>query len=173
MSVYLTSDFHLGHRNICKYRPRFKTTEEHDEFMFSLLETLPKRALVFMLGDFLFDGDHYDAYIERLSKLDCRIRLVLGNHDSLKLMNESIFEHREPLTNYKSMWLSHCPIHPQEMRGRKLCVHGHLHSEIVLLGDKPDLRYFNVNIEDNNYELVPLDTIKNYLIQSSYIFNKA
>lgn len=131
--------------------------EDHDEYMFSLLETRDKRNLVFILGDFLFDGDHYNTYIERLSKLSCRLRLIMGNHDSLKLLQESIFEHRSPLTNYKNMWLSHCPIHPQEMRNRIGNVHGHLHGDSI-----PDSGYFNVNIENNDYQLVPLDTIKDY-----------
>jgi len=155
--VYFTSDLNLGHKNICKYRTRFGNTEEHDEYMFEMLEAKGKNDLVFILGDFIFHGSHYDAYIKRLSKLPCRIKLILGNHDTLKLMQEDIFEHREPLSNYKCMWLSHCPIHPQEMRGRTGNVHGHLHSDSI-----DSSFYFNVNVEDNNYELVPLDTIKEY-----------
>ena len=170
--VYFTSDLHLGHKNICKYRPRFKTPEEHDEYMFNILEALDKRDLVFILGDFLFDGPHYDAYVERLRKLTCRIRFIAGNHDSLKLRTEDFLEHRQPLANYKGFWLSHCPIHPQEMRERKGNIHGHLHSESVKTREYcplddcdhlvKDVKYYNVNIEDNNYQVVPLDTIKEY-----------
>lgn len=176
--VYFTSDLHLGHKSICKYRPQFKTMEEHDEYMFSLLEALDKRALVFILGDFLFDGPHYEAYAERLSKLQCRIRFIMGNHDSLKLLQEDWIEHREPLASYKGMWLSHCPIHPQEMRKRTGNVHGHLHSEVVQkatyniesdCNDRyiSDKNYFNVNIENHDYQLVPLQTIKDYFNEKS------
>ena len=166
--VLLTSDLHLMHRNIPKYRPMFSTMEEHDEYMFSKLEQLNKRDLLFILGDFLFDGPHYAAYIERLKKLPCRIRLVMGNHDSLKLLQEPWIEHRNPLASYKGFWLSHYPIHPQEMRGRNGNIHGHLHSMAVTgynydIGQSyKDPRYFNVNIEDNNYNFVKLETIKDY-----------
>ena len=143
--------------------------EEHDKYMFSILEVLNKNDLVFILGDMLFDGPNYELYLERLRHLKCRIRFIMGNHDSLKLLKEGFLEHRAPLANYKGMWLSHCPIHPQEMRNRTGCVHGHLHSGRVLkdsinqfLDKVIDHRYFNVNIEDNNYQLVPLDTIKTY-----------
>ena len=79
---------------------------EHDEYMFQMLERLNKHSLVFILGDFVFDCDNYEQYIIRLSKLSCRIKLIMGNHDTLKLIKENIFEHREPLSNYKGMWLA-------------------------------------------------------------------
>ena len=63
-----------------------------------------------------------------------------------------------PLFSYKGIWLSHCPIHPLELRGREGNAHGHLHLE--KLNDK---RYFNVNIDVNNYEFVTFDKIKESL----------
>lgn len=163
--VYFTSDLHLGHNNICKYRTIFASPEEHDNYIFTLLESLTKRDIVFILGDFIFHGNHLEEYIKRLTKLSCRIKLVMGNHDTLKLLTVAHIEHLNPLTNYKGLWLSHCPIHPQEMRERKGNVHGHLHSENVMVNGSTqmqDSQYFNVNIEDNDYQLVPLDTIKEY-----------
>ena len=65
--------------------------------------------------------------------------------------------------SYKSLWLSHAPIHPQEMRNRAGNVHGHLHEERVLLDSETgetDPEYFNVNLDVNNYQFVSLDTIK-------------
>lgn len=59
-----------------------------------------------------------------------------------------------PLFSYKNTWISHCPIHPQELRNRDGNIHGHLHNSIV-----PDLRYFNVNLDVNGYDFVPLTKI--------------
>lgn len=170
--VYFTSDLHLGHKAICKYRTKFATTKEHDDYIIDKILSLGKRDILFVLGDFLFDGEHYDEYIQRLSKKKCRIKLVMGNHDSKKLYNESIFEMQLPLFSYKGMWISHCPIHPGELRGRLKNVHGHLHLEKVkramynwesdvndLYVDDP--RYFNVNLDVNNYEFVDAEIIKN------------
>jgi calcineurin-like phosphoesterase family protein len=162
MGVWFTSDLHLGHRNITKYRPRFSSMVENDEYMLSMIEALGKRDILIILGDFLFDSDEYARYADRLSKVSCRIRLVMGNHDSLKLMQESWIEHKKPLATYKNYWLSHCPIHPQELRNRLGNIHGHLHSDSIMIDSIPDLRYFNVNIEDNGYKFVNLDTIKEY-----------
>jgi len=172
MAVYFTSDLHIGHRSICKYRDRFKDADEHHEYMINKILELSKRDILFIIGDFLFDGPDYFKHIEKLKNKKCRIKLVLGNHDAKELYYEDIFEIQLPLFNYKSMWVSHCPIHPQELRNRAGCIHGHLHSESVkkreydIIDDcehlVPDPRYFNVNIEDNNYEFVKLETIKEY-----------
>lgn len=152
-----TSDLHLGHKAIVKYRSNFKTMKEHDDFIIEKIINLSKKCVLHILGDFLFDGPHYNEYIERLSKKKCRIKLIMGNHDSLKLYKEDIFELQLPLYSYKGIWISHAPIHPQELKGRDGNIHGHLHKEKL-----KDKRYFNVNIDVNNFEFVPLNTIKNY-----------
>lgn len=168
--VFFTSDLHLGHKTICKYRTKFDTPKEHDDYVIDKILALGKRDILFVLGDFLFDGDHYEEYIERLAKKKCRIKLVMGNHDSKKLYKEDIFEMQLPLFSYKGMWVSHCPIHPQEMRNRTKNIHGHLHLESVMMEQRngdfnptfktvKDPRYFNVNLDVNNYEFVPWETI--------------
>lgn len=161
MQSLLTSDLHLGHKAIIKYRPQFKTMKDHDDFLIDQILKLDKRTVLTILGDFLFDGEHYDEYIQRLSKKKCRIKLVMGNHDSLKLMKEPIFEIQLPLYSYKNIWVSHCPIHPDELRGRLGNIHGHLHNEVVV--DRllsPDNRYFNVNVDVNSFKFVEFEKIK-------------
>ncbi len=177
MAVYFTSDLHLGHRNIHKYRTRFNSTEENDKYMLDLICSLDKRDILIVLGDFLFDGEHFNDYLNHIeTKAKCRIKLIMGNHDSKLLYNlptTSRISIELPLYSYKNMWLSHCPIHPKEMRGRLGNIHGHLHEEHVTYKNanmfsstfaKPllDPRYFNVNIDVNNYQFVKLDTIKEY-----------
>ena len=159
--VYFTSDLHLGHKAIPKYRNRFNDLQEHDRFMLDKIKALGKRDILYVIGDFLFDGEHYNEYLEELKTYSCRIKLVPGNHDSRELYKEyntnSNIEIQLPLFSYKNMWISHCPIHPNEMRNRKGCIHGHLHEET--LNDKS---YFNVNIDVNNYEFVTLEELKDY-----------
>ena len=150
--------------------------ETHDNFIINKILELPKRVVLTVIGDFLFDGPHYDEYIERLSKKKCRIKLIMGNHDSLKLYNSELFEIQLPLYSYKNIWVSHAPIHPDELRGRLGNIHGHLHKEVVqkdaiklkyggLVHENvrvPDERYFNVNIDVNDYEFVPVERIKEH-----------
>lgn len=161
---YFSSDFHLGHKVIYKYRPQFKSAEEHDEKILSMMEQLKKRDILFILGDFLFDSPMYEIYLERIKKMPVRIKLVMGNHDNIKLYKDCIDSNIEiqlPLFSYKNMWVSHCPIFYGEMRNRIGCIHGHLHLEAI-----NSEKYFNVNIDVNNYEFVKLETIKGYFNQS-------
>ena len=159
--VYFTSDLHLGHKAIPKYRKKFDTQEQHDQYMLNKILELGKRDILIVIGDFLFDGEHYDEYLNILKSAKCRIKVLMGNHDSKLLYNEhcnnSNIEIQLPFYSYKNMWLSHCPIHPNEMRNRIGNIHGHMHLETL---NNP--KYFNVNIDVNNYEFVKLDTIKEY-----------
>jgi len=159
--VYFTSDLHIGHRSICKYRTRFKSAEEHHQYMLDKISELSKRDLLYIIGDFLFNSVDYPKHIEQLKRMPCRIKLVMGNHDSLKLYKELRFEMQLPLFSYKNKWISHAPIHPLELRERMGNIHGHLHGNNI-----PDGRYFNVNIENNQYEFVSLDTIKEYFTEN-------
>lgn len=170
---YFTSDLHLGHKSIPKYRDGFKSMETHDNFIIDKILKLGKRDILYILGDFLFDGPHYDEYVQRLQKAKCRIKLSLGNHDSLRLYSPIIkengkllFEVQLPFYSYKSIWLSHCPIHPFEMRNRLGNIHGHMHLET--LGDP---KYFNVNIDVNDYKFVSFDYIKEYF-EKGYVQQK-
>lgn len=121
------------------------------------MSKLNKRTILFILGDFLFDGPHFETYLHRIAKFPCTIKLVMGNHDSMQLYTQTIAPNisiQLPLFSYKNTWISHCPIHPQELRNRDGNIHGHLHNSIV-----PDLRYFNVNLDVNEYDFVPLNKI--------------
>lgn len=154
---YFTSDTHLGHKSILKYREKYKTNEEHDEAFFHELSKLTKRDILYVIGDFIFDGKDFENYLERISKFPCRIKLVMGNHDSLNLYTQTIAKNIEiqlPLFTYKNFWISHCPIHEQELRGRIGNIHGHLHRAKL-----EDDRYFDVGLDKNDFKFVNYEFI--------------
>lgn len=71
------------------------------------------------------------------------------------------YQHIHSLTSKKGYWLSHCPIHPMEMRNRVGCIHGHTHPYLMLKenmwGDKViDTRYKNVCLEYTGYRPILL-----------------
>lgn len=153
---YFSSDFHLGHKVIVpKYRT-FASQEEHDSIILEQMSYLGKRDILFILGDFIFDSDtdRYQFYMDNINKMACRIKLVFGNHDSLRLLKEDKIEVQLPLFSYKNIWLSHCPIHPKELRDRLGNIHGHLHGTEI-----PDPRYFNVCLDNNDFKFVEADKI--------------
>ena len=165
-----TSDWHLNHKAILKYRPQFSSIEEHDQNIFDQLSVLDKRDIVFVLGDILFDGDRYDYYIETLAKMSCRYKFVLGNHDSLKLYKETRLKNMElclPLFSYKNLWIGHAPIHPDEIRGRDLMIHGHCHNNFVA-GSYPNYEdiYYNVILDKNDMKFVPYEMIEQKVLKN-------
>lgn len=155
--VYFTSDWHLDHKNIPKYREEFKTTEENNiHFINEFNRIVKKNDIVFFLGDIAFE----ESSLELLKKLrHCRKKILfLGNHDYVstdKLLE--VFDEVRGFMSYKNFWISHCPIHPQELRNRRGNIHGHLHTQVL-----DDGRYFDVSPDKNNMSLVDFEIIKEY-----------
>lgn len=162
MAVYVISDLHIGHDSILKFcdgkwRDWGATTvEEHNDELISRINgKVNKRDKLFILGDVVFKREN----LHYLSQIWCNnIHLILGNHDT------EYFNVRDYLPDvikvsgmerYGNFWLTHCPIHPCELRG-KSNIHGHVHHNDVLLPDGSlDKRYYNVCVEALNG--VPMD----------------
>ena len=127
--LMITSDLHLGHKSICRYRPQFSTMEEHNEILFdNLASNVTKRDTLFLLGDIAFDIEWH----LRIADIKCKHKvLILGNHDTDRKPKVHQFAHCydkiHGLLSHRNYWWSHCPMHPQELRGRLGNIHGHLH----------------------------------------------
>ena len=158
--VYFIADTHFGHRSILKYRPEFESTYEHDELQIENWNNKVKKAhdIVWVLGDVVMKNELYD-FDEIFRRLHGIIRIIVGNHDDIHYYKTS------PLLNKRfhlwtglhsayGHWLSHAPIHPQELRGKKN-IHGHVHNKTI-----PDDRYINVCAEQVNYTPVSLEQIR-------------
>lgn len=146
MSVYFIGDPHINHRNISKYRQFVSSTEDNT----SLIQEdwnkrISKNDVVYVLGDAAFD----DEGLNIIGNLKGRKILIKGNHDDITSAKNqlNIFEEIHGILKYKNMWLTHCPIHPDEMRKCKLNVHGHVHQHTIMKGWGPwrreDLKYVN------------------------------
>lgn len=152
--VYLIGDTHWGHKNAIKWREQFSTPEEHDEIIFdNIMSTVTKRDTLWLLGDCIMDNQAL-IKLKALKNHVNRLHWVLGNHDTdnqfrYALMRNAVcgglVDSVHGLYKYKKSWLSHAPIHPDELRG-KFNVHGHVHTNTL-----DDPRYFNVSCENINY----------------------
>ena len=80
--------------------------------------------------------------------------LVLGNHDVDAKFFSPYFSKVCGFARYKGAWLSHAPIHPEELRG-KINIHGHTHYHCIL----DDSRYINVCCEQVNFRPVNLNEL--------------
>lgn len=121
--VFFIGDLHFGHENIHKFRPFVNEYDHRHHLIETWNGTVKKRDIVYVLGDAAFTSEGLDS----IGELSGRKVLVRGNHDLLP--TEAYLEHFEQvwgLYKYKGLWLSHAPIHPQELYGRSN-VHGHCH----------------------------------------------
>lgn len=156
-NVYFCGDLHWGHRNITKYRKEFSSEAQHRAFTKQkILNKVTKRDKLFLLGDIAFSVDA----LQDLEDIPCTKILVLGNHDVMESGRPSIrqlcdvFDDIGSLIKYKDLWLSHCPIHPDELRG-KGNVHGHTHYHKM-----DDPRYLCMSLEHTHWEPQDLCWIK-------------
>jgi len=153
--VFMCSDFHFGHKRINKFRTKFSSELEHQEYVIDRYNSVVgKNDKVFVLGDAAFTMESMAA-IKRLAGNKVLIR---GNHDKL---NTTVylwaFQEVYGFLKYKGCWLSHAPIHPQELRGL-FNIHGHVHNETI-----PDKRYFNACLENIDYTPIEFTKIMEIL----------
>jgi calcineurin-like phosphoesterase family protein len=94
----------------------------------------------------------------------------MGNHENQygKFRTRELFDVFNKvygLHTRKGCWLSHAPIHAEELRN-KFNVHGHTHNFNI-----NDYRYANVSVENCNYYPVDFQEIKKAFINKT-IFTK-
>ena len=148
--LLLTSDQHLGHKSICRFRTQFSSVEEHDDFVISnYCSIVKKHDTVYFLGDVAFT----QQAIQRIKELPGHKVLILGNHDTelpTHLLQKLLgcFNKVHGITTKHHCWISHAPIHPTELRS-KPNIHGHTHNTII-----KDHRYANICLENTNYKPV-------------------
>lgn len=164
-TVYFTSDLHLGHTNIHKFRPAFRDEQEHYEYMKEAWhQRINKHDKVFILGDCAFTLER----LNDLSKWKGNKVLVMGNHcypakgitllDLNRVFNGKVYS----LYKHKGYWLSHAPIHPEELRG-KFNIHGHTHYHII-----QDKGYINVCPENTLLgQPVSIDEVNSFISKGS------
>lgn len=153
MAVWFTSDLHLGHAFAADARGM--ELQEHDDLIIDNLKAvLNKKSKLFILGDVVWHHKH----LPRLAELPGIKELIIGNHDTLSTREYlKYFNKVHGFRKYKNFWLSHCPIHPQEIYRCKGNVHGHIHRGAAT--NPLYLPYFNVNVDFHNFQPVNFDTI--------------
>ncbi len=150
--VFFIGDTHFGHRNILKFsgdlRPGNPDIDHHDKILRELWnETVSKNDTVFMMGDLCMNKRKDYKVLEQIDQLNGTKYLVRGNHDYFSSSDYlSVFKEIYGMEKYKKHWLTHCPMHPDEL-WKKDNIHGHVHSNSIMLNGKWDPRYINVSVE--------------------------
>lgn len=174
--LMITSDLHLGHKNICKYREGFESEEHHNETLYeNLASNIKKRDTIYFLGDIAFDR----YWLKKISEIKCAHKvLVTGNHDiehgiKMRDLVES-YDDVKPFFSHRNYWFSHCPIHPCETRFRLGNIHGHTHqnnvTKVVDGEEVLDYSYFNASVDVTDLKPISFnDLINRKNIRGTYV----
>lgn len=173
MSVYFTSDLHLGHEAMLRFRPNFSSIEDMDE---RIIRNWNKKVClsdeVYIIGDLSFQSEHsIDYYLERMNG---RKHLIIGNHDEdwmgqiedLSKYFESV-DHMVYL-DYEDKCLTLCHYPMLEWYGTRYgkpsyLLHGHIHARTHLESYKYIKEHLpnalNVGVDVNGYEPVTFEEL--------------
>lgn len=160
MTVFFISDLHLRHDKPFIWKERgYSNIEEHDhDLKLKWHDTISKRDVIYVLGDVAWNKEALkDFGTWRGIKY-----LVRGNHDRLsthvylnhfnQILGTIKYEAKHDSKREK-FWISHVPIHPQELFGIRN-IHGHLHAT-----ELDDDRYINVGVDKCNGTPIPIEEI--------------
>ena len=149
--VFIISDLHLDHKRILDFAGTTRyghNVHEHDEWIISQWNSVvKKRDVVKVLGDVAFSREG----LAKCARLNGTKHMTIANHDKFTVEEYmKYFKIKPGLESYKGFWLSHAPIHPCELRGKKN-IHGHVHMNSVAskvgTWSMLDDRYINVCVE--------------------------
>ena len=166
---------HLGDNWAAEYRGFKNPDEYHEHLIKSWNSKVHKKDLTYILGDVSMEtNEHYHI----LDKLNGRKKVVLGNHDLGKHIPDLLkhVETVEGLVHYKGFWLSHAPLHPQELTFVRGNIHAHIHEEDVVstkvkvdywdkkgvVTSKSTQGYYNVDIHRIGFIPVTLAELEGY-----------
>lgn len=163
--VYHLSDPHFGHKNIHKFRNKMGFLNEEDNSNYILeriLSTISKRDKLFLHGDVCFSKESL-VYVNKIIDYCPNTILILGNHDNESSTRPTLAElskyfgnNIHSMVKYKNTWLTHAPIHKDELRG-KYNIHGHTHEFNI-----NDPCYYNVSCENIDYKPITHSKIMEY-----------
>lgn len=152
MNTWFISDLHLGHKNSIDFtrhdgtplRP-FANTDEMDEtIIYNINSRVNVKDRLYILGDATMPK----SAIHKLARIKGTKTLILGNHDHRVSLYEGIMHSVKAYQEFDGNILTHVPVHTSQLGRWKRNIHGHLHSEHVMLTQTlRDYRYYNVSVD--------------------------
>ena len=174
-NVRFVGCLHLGDDSLVKKIRGFDSSEEHDEHLIEQWNSVvSKRDKVFILGDITMESpNHY----HKLSRLKGSKHVILGNHDLAKDVPK-LLEYVDTVSGmvlYKGFWLTHAPVHPQELNFVRGNIHAHIHhmkiapskievnywDEIKTIESESNKGYYNVDAHMIDYKPKTINELLN------------
>ena len=169
MSQFFTADLHFGHNNVVNFKNTdgtkardFDTVQDMEDAMVQMHNEIVKPTdKVYMLGDIAFNA----RGLEKVKQMNGIKILVKGNHDQLKLNKYvDVFKDVRGCHVMNGLVFTHIPIHVDQL-GRFGCnVHGHLHMNRVMQGDKIDPRFLCVSVEHTDLRPIEFEDMVDRIV---------
>ena len=172
-NIWVISDTHFDHANILRFADdagnlirgaRFTSVDEMNEHMIDRWNSVVKPGdKVYHLGDVVF-GDKEGWMKRHWNRLNGRKRLVVGNHDNIKLMSSGGWFDKVELWRMFpefGLLLTHVPVHASTLGEHRfdgqlmLNVHGHIHQNASPAGN-----YRCVCVEQTDYTPVNIEDLR-------------
>ncbi len=167
--IYYVSDLHFNHQKIIESCNRpFKNVDDMNKILINNWNSRIKNSdVVYYLGDFAIVKNNKQAEeaIELVKKLNGKITLIHGNHDSRLTKNEEFRKLFNEIAIYKKVndngryvILMHYPLESWERSYYgSYHVHGHTHNyKINNIKNR-----FNAGVDVNEFKPVTLDELIN------------
>lgn len=165
-SVWLISDTHFGHENLCtKFKLQdgsparpFSSGEEMDEFMVDRWnETVRPNDKVYHLGDVAISRNS----LRILSRLNGDKVLIRGNRDIFELSDYTpYFRDIRGSHLINGFLLTHIPVHEANLYHFGCNIHGHTHTNSL-----EDTRYLNVCVEKIDYTPILFEDVCKQIVE--------
>jgi calcineurin-like phosphoesterase family protein len=175
-AVFLVSDTHFGHLGVCRFmqndgvtklRPWDNPEDMDEEMVKRWNDRVRPNDKVYHLGDVVINRKALGI----MRRLNGDKVLIRGNHDIFK--DEDYRQYFRELRAYhvmNGMILSHIPLHPESLGRFGTNIHGHLHSNRVMLDKRIDVRYHCVCVEQTNFTPILFeDVIKRIEVEGGKI----
>ena len=177
-NVFLIADTHFGHQGVCEFlqadgvtkiRPWTNAEEMDEELVKRWNDKVSKNDKIYVLGDVVIARRH----LKTVGRLNGDKVLIKGNHDIFKLKDYT--EYFREIRAYhvmNGMILSHIPVHPDSIARFGTNIHGHTHSNRVMIDvdnglgtyKEIDSRYFCVSVEHTNFAPMSLDEVEKAIV---------
>ena len=166
-ATFLVSDTHFGHAGVCRFmqadgvtklRPWTDPDEMDEEMIRRWNDRVRPKDKVYHLGDVVINR----KALSTLARLNGDKVLIRGNHDIFQ--DEDFHPYFRSIRGchvLNGMILTHIPIHPESLGRFGVNIHGHLHSNRVMIktrwgntdqfDETIDVRYHCVCVEQTDF----------------------
>ena len=165
--TFVISDTHFNHDGILTFKDYigkpvrdFDSVEQMNEAMMdNWVSVVGPKDTVIHCGDVLFGLDKADWMAANFDKLPGKKRLVVGNHDNLKIL-APFFKDMQLWIDIPGFIFTHTPLHESTLAEKhrftepKINVHGHIHTN-----PSPEGPYKCVSVEQTNFTPVNIEEL--------------